>query len=189
MRTDLELGKQWGCVCSHTQQLNTHTMVRATHLPPPLLFCFFLCLLSCRLMTMATANGGLSPARCAPFPTVPCEYTFARKAQTEGSSSTPLIVLFGLCSFHVLCSCVCSTLTVDTVQGGDPPDPSESRLFWWSLYLFTLMWGILGLFALIRLRLSYFVSWCECMCLCGCMSVCGCVSVCVWVCVSVCGCV
>ncbi|EGD82276.1 hypothetical protein PTSG_02946 [Salpingoeca rosetta] len=40
-------------------------------------------------------------------------------------------------------------------KGGDPPDASESRLFWWSLYIFTFIWGVLGFFALIRLRLSY----------------------------------
>eukprot|EP00043_Microstomoeca_roanoka_P028000 m.16595 g.16595 ORF g.16595 m.16595 type:complete len:193 (-) comp8115_c0_seq1:3161-3739(-) len=40
-------------------------------------------------------------------------------------------------------------------KGGEPPEPAETRLFWWSLYLFTLMWALLGLFALIRLKISY----------------------------------
>ncbi|EDQ88088.1 uncharacterized protein MONBRDRAFT_26627 [Monosiga brevicollis MX1] len=35
------------------------------------------------------------------------------------------------------------------------PQASESRLFWWSLYGFTVAWSILALFALIRLKISY----------------------------------
>eukprot|EP00045_Choanoeca_perplexa_P022550 m.9899 g.9899 ORF g.9899 m.9899 type:complete len:184 (+) comp9525_c0_seq1:93-644(+) len=35
------------------------------------------------------------------------------------------------------------------------PQAAEARLFWWTLYLFTAAWGVLALFALIRLKISY----------------------------------
>jgi hypothetical protein len=37
------------------------------------------------------------------------------------------------------------------------PHPSEARLFWWTLYLFTGLWGLLLIFAVIRFQFSYAV--------------------------------
>ncbi len=37
------------------------------------------------------------------------------------------------------------------------PNPIDSRLFWWSLYLYPAIWGVLGLIALLRLQLTWLI--------------------------------
>jgi len=37
------------------------------------------------------------------------------------------------------------------------PNPVDSRIFWWSLYLFPAVWSVLGLIALLRLQLSWLI--------------------------------
>eukprot|EP00056_Hartaetosiga_gracilis_P019555 m.14875 g.14875 ORF g.14875 m.14875 type:complete len:202 (+) comp7770_c0_seq1:74-679(+) len=40
-------------------------------------------------------------------------------------------------------------------KGGESPQKRESRLFWWSLYVFALIWIVFGFVALLKLSLSY----------------------------------
>jgi hypothetical protein len=37
------------------------------------------------------------------------------------------------------------------------PHPGEARVFWWSLYLFTVLWGLFAFVAVLKLNFAYLV--------------------------------
>jgi hypothetical protein len=40
---------------------------------------------------------------------------------------------------------------------GKAPHPLESRVFWWSLYLFPVFWTLLAILSLMKLHFGYLV--------------------------------
>jgi len=51
-----------------------------------------------------------------------------------------------------------STEWVFESKKGKAPHPQEARIFWWSMYIFTVIWIVLAFTALIKFHFGYLVS-------------------------------